>query len=54
MYFERILSEGLAHYSYLIGEGDKTLAIDPRRDSHADSLAGVPRIALSNARRNNL
>ncbi|UCF06414.1 MAG: MBL fold metallo-hydrolase [bacterium] len=32
MLFERIISEGLAHYSYLIGEGVGALVIDPRRD----------------------
>ncbi len=32
MLFERILSAGLAHYSYLIGDGDQAVVIDPRRD----------------------
>ena len=32
MLFERIESEGLAHYSYLLGSGTEALAIDPRRD----------------------
>jgi hydroxyacylglutathione hydrolase len=32
MLLERIVSEGLAHYSYLIGDGNLALAIDPRRD----------------------
>ncbi|MDI7277657.1 MAG: MBL fold metallo-hydrolase [Anaerolineae bacterium] len=32
MLFERITSEGLAHYSYLIGHGQEAVVIDPRRD----------------------
>jgi hydroxyacylglutathione hydrolase len=32
MLFERIESEGLAHYSYLIGDQREALVIDPRRD----------------------
>jgi hydroxyacylglutathione hydrolase len=32
MLFQRIESEGLAHYSYLIGEGGAATVIDPRRD----------------------
>jgi hydroxyacylglutathione hydrolase len=32
MLFERIVSEGLAHHSYLIGDGGKAVVIDPRRD----------------------
>ena len=32
MLFERIESEGLAHYSYLIGDQGKAVVIDPRRD----------------------
>jgi hydroxyacylglutathione hydrolase len=32
MLFERIESEGLAHYSYLIGQGGEALVMDPRRD----------------------
>ncbi len=32
MLFERIESEGIAHYSYLIGEGTAAVVIDPRRD----------------------
>lgn len=31
-YFERITSEGLAHFSYIIGNGGKAVVIDPRRD----------------------
>ena len=32
MYFDRIESKGLAHYSYLIGDGTEAAVIDPRRD----------------------
>jgi hydroxyacylglutathione hydrolase len=32
MLFERIESEGLAHYSYLVGDGTLAAVIDPRRD----------------------
>ncbi len=32
MIFERIISEGLAHYSYLIGDKNEAAVIDPRRD----------------------
>lgn len=32
MIFERIESEGLAHYSYLVGDGHDAVVIDPRRD----------------------
>lgn len=32
MLFERIESEGLAHYSYLIGDKSEAVVIDPRRD----------------------
>jgi hydroxyacylglutathione hydrolase len=35
MLFERIESEGLAHYSYLIGDQREALVIDPRRDCEA-------------------
>jgi hydroxyacylglutathione hydrolase len=31
--FERFESEGLAHYSYLIGDGNQAVVIDPRRDA---------------------
>ncbi len=33
MLFERFESEGLAHYSYLIGDGNEAVVIDPRRDA---------------------
>lgn len=32
MIFERIVSKGLAHYSYLVGDKNEALVIDPRRD----------------------
>ncbi|OPY63730.1 MAG: putative polyketide biosynthesis zinc-dependent hydrolase BaeB [Syntrophorhabdaceae bacterium PtaU1.Bin034] len=32
MLFERIESEGLSHYSYLVGFGNSATVIDPRRD----------------------
>ena len=32
MLFERIESEGIAHYSYVIGDGHQAVVIDPRRD----------------------
>lgn len=32
MLFERIISEGLAHYSYIVGEKGRALVIDPRLD----------------------
>lgn len=32
MFFERIESEGLAHYSYIVGDQGKAAVIDPRRD----------------------
>ena len=32
MLFKRIESEGLAHYSYIIGDHNEALVIDPRRD----------------------
>ncbi|MCK9632262.1 MAG: MBL fold metallo-hydrolase [Methanoregula sp.] len=32
MLFERFVSEGLAHFSYIIGSGGEAAVIDPRRD----------------------
>lgn len=32
MLFEKIESEGLAHYSYIVGDGNVAVVIDPRRD----------------------
>jgi hydroxyacylglutathione hydrolase len=32
MLFERIESKGLAHYSYLVGDGQEAVVVDPRRD----------------------
>ena len=45
MLIERIESEGLAHYSYMLGYGTRALVIDPRRD------CGV---YVTTARRNNM
>jgi hydroxyacylglutathione hydrolase len=45
MLFERIVSEGIAHNSYLIGSGGRAAVIDPRRDCD---------IYLEIARRNEL
>lgn len=33
MLFKRFESEGLAHYSYLVGDGNQAVVIDPRRDA---------------------
>ena len=32
MYFERIVSEWLSHYSYFLADGQQAVVIDPRRD----------------------
>jgi hydroxyacylglutathione hydrolase len=32
MIFEKVVSDGLAHHSYLAGSGDEAAVIDPRRD----------------------
>ena len=32
MLFNRIEAEGIAHYSYLIGDGGEAAVIDPRID----------------------
>ncbi len=32
MLFDKIKADGLAHYSYIIGDGNEALVIDPRRD----------------------
>jgi hydroxyacylglutathione hydrolase len=32
MFFQRVVAEGIAHYSYMIGSGGKAAVIDPRRD----------------------
>lgn len=45
MLFERIVSDGIAHNSYLVGSGGKAAVIDPRRDCD---------IYLDIARRNEL
>jgi len=30
--FERVESEGLAHYSYIVSDGNEAVVIDPRQD----------------------
>ncbi|MDD1669192.1 MAG: MBL fold metallo-hydrolase [Methanomicrobiales archaeon] len=35
MIFEKLVSEGIAHNSYLVGSGDEAAVIDPRRDIEA-------------------
>jgi hydroxyacylglutathione hydrolase len=50
MLFERIESPGLAHYSYLLGEGSTALVIDPRRDAEREAsgrIRGAHGLALS-------
>lgn len=32
MLFERVESKGLAHHSYIVGDGQEAVVIDPRRD----------------------
>ena len=32
MLFERLVSKGLAHYSYLVGDRNEAIVIDPRMD----------------------
>ncbi len=32
MWFERVVSEGLSHNSYMVGSGGRAAVIDPRRD----------------------
>ncbi|MCF7837754.1 MAG: MBL fold metallo-hydrolase [Candidatus Marinimicrobia bacterium] len=32
MFIEKIKSEGLAHLSYIVGDGDEAVVVDPRRD----------------------
>lgn len=32
MILEKVKSEGLAHLSYIMGDGDEAIVIDPRRD----------------------
>lgn len=41
MLFQRFISEGLAHFSYIIGSGGQAAVIDPRRDTgiYLDSAA---------------
>ena len=32
MYFKKIVTEGLAHYSYVLADGNEGVVIDPRSD----------------------
>jgi len=44
MLFERIVSRGLAHFSYLFGDKNEAIVIDPRRDCEIyvkEALAGL-------------
>jgi hydroxyacylglutathione hydrolase len=41
MLFKRFESKGLAHYSYLIGDGNQAVVIDPRRDGDVYVQAAV-------------
>lgn len=41
MLFKRFESKGLAHYSYLIGDGNQAVVIDPRRDGDLYVQAAV-------------
>ena len=34
MFLQKIKSDGLAHLSYIVGDGDQAAVIDPRRDGH--------------------
>ncbi len=48
MFFKRFESEGLAHFSYMIGENHQAVVIDPRRDVEAyidEALANGYRIS---------
>jgi hydroxyacylglutathione hydrolase len=50
MFFQRFVSEGLAHYSYLVGEGGRAVVIDPHRSvrvyAAAAAKAGLEIIAV--------
>jgi len=56
MLFERIESKGLAHYSYLIGDGREAIVIDPRRDCDVyvrrAALEGMRIVAVLETHRN--
>jgi len=38
MFLETLKSEGLAHNSYVIGEGDGAAVVDPSRDAEGTSI----------------
>jgi hydroxyacylglutathione hydrolase len=49
MLLERIVSEGLAHYSYLVGDRNLALVIDPRRDVDCYiKMASASRMRIAN------
>lgn len=49
MIFQRIESEGLAHYSYLVGDRNEAVVIDPRRDCDAYiELTGKQGVRITN------
>jgi len=56
MLFERVEAKGLAHYSYLIGSGNRAVVIDPRRDCdvymQAAARAGLPITHILETHRN--
>jgi hydroxyacylglutathione hydrolase len=56
MLFERFVTTGLAHYSYLIGAGGRAVVIDPRRDGdayiEAATRAGLPITRVLETHRN--
>jgi len=56
MLFERIESEGLAHYSYLVGDQREAVVIDPRRDcdvyTDLAAKAGYRIVAILETHRN--
>jgi len=41
MHYQRFVSEGLAHFSYLVGDGGRAVVIDPRRDIEAYVAAAL-------------
>jgi hydroxyacylglutathione hydrolase len=48
MLFERIVSEGIAHNSYLIGSGGRAAVIDPRRDCDIYlEIAGMSEMSIT-------
>ena len=56
MLFRRFVSEGLAHYSYVVGDRDRAIVIDPRRDCEvyieAATAEGLPITHIFETHRN--